>query len=355
MTRSRGQGCGRRTVWAAVVFVAALWYSTGGAGAATVTSSSDELRYQAAPGETNALTVTVVGGNLEFHDGGATIHAAACTVIDPSTVRCPAPTDFLNVVLAGGDDRLNVVGAVSTLDVLLEGGPGDDVLNGGPGPESLFGEAGSDTIRGGAGNDHLEAGDPGLGPDTTGAHNLLSGGAGDDSLNSDGRDGSNVVSGDAGDDMLANGGDDGNTSHDVYGGGAGVDTVSYHVPFTSAMTAPDLRPRFISLDGVANDGRRGEGDNVMPDVENVVGADGPDRIAGDSADNVLRGLSGADAMFGGGGNDTLSGWRGADLLHGGSGDDRLLGLAGFDQLFGDLGTDVCLPGAGGGARHGCES
>jgi len=356
MTRSCVR-CSRQAVGAAVaVLVAVLWFWAGIASAATVSGNPDELRYQAAPGEVNVLTVTAVGADVQLADSGAPISAGAvCTVIDAHTVRCPAPTDFLNVLLAGGDDHLTMVGALPTLDVILEGGPGDDVLNGGPGTDGLFGEAGSDTIRGGGGNDLMEAGDPGVTPDSPGAHNVLSGGLGDDHLTCDCRRGSNSVSGDAGDDTLLNGSQDGNTSDDVYSGGGGVDTVSYFVPFLSNMTAPDARPRFITLDGTANDGRSGEHDNVMPDVENVEGAYGPDRIVGDNADNVLRGWSGADVILGGGGNDTLSGWRGPDLLHGGGGDDHLLGLSGFDRLFGDLGVDVCLTGAGGGTRHGCES
>lgn len=356
MTRSCVR-CSRQAVGAAVaVLVAVLWFSAGVASAATVSGNPDDLRYQAAPGEVNALTVTVVGTDVQLADSGAPISAGAvCTVIDDHTVRCPAPTDALDVLLAGGDDHLTMVGALQTLDVILEGGPGDDVLNGGQGTDLLFGEAGSDTIRGGGGNDLIEAGDPGFAPDSRGAHNVLNGGAGDDRLNCDCRLGSNIVSGDAGDDRLMNGGHDGNSASDVYSGGPGVDTVSFLVPFSSDMNAPDARPRVVSLDGIANDGRSGEHDNVMPDVENLVGADGPDRLIGDSADNVFRGMSGADVIFGGGGDDTLSGWRGPDLLRGGSGDDRLLGLSGFDRLFGDLGVDVCMTGAGGGTRHGCES
>ena len=48
----------------------------------------------------------------------------------------------------------------------------------------------------------------------------------------------------------------------MYGAG-GIDTVTY------ANSTPSV---FVSLDGVANDGAGGEGDNVDPTVENLVGS-----------------------------------------------------------------------------------
>lgn len=339
-----------------MVFVAALWFSAGVAVAGTVTWNSNELSYDAARGEANALTVTVAGPDVQLADSGASITGpSGCTTIDAHTVRCPVPTDGLAVRLGDGDDHLRMLGLLSIPNLILEGGTGNDVLNGGASAEVLAGGGGSDTVRGGGGDDRIEAGELGVTPDSAGARNQLSGGTGNDHLSCDCIGGRNTVSGDAGDDRLTNGGQDGNSARDVYSGGAGIDTVSYFVAFTSAMNAPDVRPRFISVDGVANDGRRGESDNVMPDVENVVGAMGPDRLVGDDADNVLRGMSGADVIFAGGGDDMLSGWRGPDSLHGGSGDDHLRGFAGFDALFGDRGVDVCDVGAGGGAKHGCES
>ncbi len=49
---------------------------------------------------------------------------------------------------------------------------------------------------------------------------------------------------------------------DVFEGGTGVDTVFYKFRSTAVT---------VDLDGFADDGARGEGDNVLADVENLVG------------------------------------------------------------------------------------
>ena len=65
----------------------------------------------------------------------------------------------------------------------------------------------------------------------------------------------------------------------------------------------------VTLDGVANDGAPGEGDNVMTNA--VIGSDGADTITGNDAANDLSGRGGDDVLFGGGGADTLRGDGGA--------------------------------------------
>jgi len=69
-------------------------------------------------------------------------------------------------------------------------------------------------------------------------------------------------------------------------------------------------------------------------IENAIGGDGNDTIAGNDASNHL---------FGGRGDDTLIGGAGADVLHGGDGNDVLYGGSGADQFVIDRpgsGTDV---------------
>lgn len=83
-------------------------------------------------------------------------------------------------------------------------------------------------------------------------------------------------------------------------GGGGTDTLSYEA----------------YGDGVAVDLQRGSATRVargVSGIENVVGGDAADVLAGDGADNVLAGR---------GGNDTLEGRGGNDSLYGGGGDDR---------------------------------
>ena len=78
----------------------------------------------------------------------------------------------------------------------------------------------------------------------------------------------------------------------------------------------------ITLDGQANDGSPGEGDNVASDFEHIDGT---------GADDVFTGSAGNDGFSGGGG---------ADLIHGGDGADDLAGDGGGDRVFGDAGNDI---------------
>jgi Ca2+-binding RTX toxin-like protein len=66
-----------------------------------------------------------------------------------------------------------------------------------------------------------------------------------------------------------------------------------------------------------------EGDNVMADVENVLGGKGSDRITGSEFSNVLVDDAGNDTIRGGGGNDSITGGAGVDQLFGDAGDDTL--------------------------------
>ncbi|ADB51486.1 calcium-binding protein [Conexibacter woesei] len=119
-------------------------------------------------------------------------------------------------------------------------------------------------------------------------------------------------------------------------GGAGTDTVEYDA--TAERFA-------ISLDGRANDGRGGEGDNVLPDVENVTGGDEGNVISGSDAANVLQGGGGEDRLTGGRGRDTLAGRGGNDTLDAldGAGGDRLDCSDGADVAYADAG-DVLAAG-----------
>jgi Ca2+-binding RTX toxin-like protein len=133
----------------------------------------------------------------------------------------------------------------------------------------------------------------------------LQGGNGNDKIT--GGPGADVLIGEAGADTLA--------------GGGGTDTADY-----SARTAPVT----VSLDGAANDGEAGEGDNVGADVEILVGGSGDDALSGNDADNALLGNAGNDSLSGGGGNDQLDGGAGDDTLSGGPGSDALTGGDGTD-------------------------
>lgn len=99
------------------------------------------------------------------------------------------------------------------------------------------------TIRGGTGNDLLRGRPGGL--------QVFEGGEGDDTFEGDAT--GYCTAGNAA------------RGADVYAGSPGVDTVRYD--------DEDVGPITVSIDGVANDGASGEGDNVGLDVENVTGTD----------------------------------------------------------------------------------
>jgi Ca2+-binding RTX toxin-like protein len=188
----------------------------------------------------------------------------------------------------------------------LDAGPGDDVAAGGDGNDVLRNPEGPDRADGGAGDDRVEGG--------SGAESL-SGGDGNDVIDAAG--GGDSVSGGAGDDRV-----DGGDGADVVAGGAGRDVVE----FLSALQG--LR---VSLNGLADDGGPGEGDNVAADVEVLQGAD---------ADDVLVGGTAPVQLLGAGGNDQLTGGSAADVLEGGDGDDMLDGGGGADRIVGGSGQDT---------------
>lgn len=155
---------------------------------------------------------------------------------------------------------------------ILAGGDGNDLLDGRAGRDTLYGGNGSDTLVGGAGADQLFGG--------AGADQLL-GGDGNDSL------------------YLEEG-------DDIIDGGAGVDRL---IVSGSIGARVDLSIQTAQQTGYGND--------VIRDIENVLGGRGDDWLSGNGQDNLLRGNRGADTLLGGGGADTLYGGAGRDVMHGG--------------------------------------
>jgi len=95
----------------------------------------------------------------------------------------------------------------------------------------------------------------------------------------------------------------------------------------------------VSLDGVANDGVAGEGDNVRPDIESFGGGSGADTLdaSGASESKSLHGAGGNDVLSSGAGDDDLDGGNGSDTLTAGPGDDVLWDFESIDS--GDPPTD----------------
>jgi Ca2+-binding RTX toxin-like protein len=248
--------------------------------------------------------------------------------------------DVENVIGGSDDDTLTGSGADNFLDGRngddrLSGGPGDDVLDGGannPGNDTLNGGDGRDTLRGRAGDDELDGdsgddvlsgsggtdkldGDDGNDSLEGGAGgDALDGGPGDDTVNGAevdlvGADGSDDLAGGPGTDALL--GDDGNDKldgglgPDRMSGGAGRDTVDYENRSHHVT---------VTLDGIANDGEANEGDNVLPNVESVLGGTVGDDLFGDGDANRLDGGPGEDLVTGNAGADTLDGGNAPDVV-----------------------------------------
>ena len=134
------------------------------------------------------------------------------------------------------------------------------------------------------------------------------------------------MSGGAGNDFLVGGSGEGN---DLYDGGEDIDTVSY-VSATQGIT--------VDLDAGTASGAEIDND-IIVNVENIIGGSGGDTIRGD--DNV-------NSLSGGDGDDLLDGGAGADVLLGGAGNDSVVFDAQDDlaALDGGSGIDTLIVNGG---------
>jgi len=183
-----------------------------------------------------------------------------------------------------GGQAADVLTASNVVDGALSGYTGNDRLVGGSGDDILFGGEGDDALEGNGGDDTAAAGDGG---------SFLIGG------------GSTDVGGDS------------------FAGGPGFDTVDY-----SVRTAPVS----VTLNGTADDGEAGEGDNTGADVERFLGGDGADSLSGDGD---------PEDFSGGHGSDTISPGGGEDFVAAGDGDDSIAAQDGaVDRVSCGVGADT---------------
>jgi Ca2+-binding RTX toxin-like protein len=327
--------------------------------------------------------VTVVGSTDARLDGGGGFdNLTSGSGDDDLFTGRTAVVGFGQDVLEAGDgsDTLHGPPNAGNTNSLLLGEGGGDTLLGGPGREDLNGGDGADQIQGGDGtqdtadygtsaaavtvtlddtandgaagegdNVHSDVediiGSSFDGDDLTGSAiaNSISGASGNDTIR--GGDGDDSLEGGFGNDNL-DGGDGADfleggfepTGADVFTGGPGIDLASF---------SDHNDPVTVTLNGVANDGASGEGDNVKTDVENIQGSVGNDTLTANNQENKLigagggdnlKGMGGDDQLFGefefggSGGNDTLDGGAEDDVLQGGTGADGLIGNAGFDTV-----------------------
>ena len=253
--------------------------------AADVSVQGGTLVYTDWGGEqVNNPTLSFQGGLLRVDDTTATLDpGSGCTSVDSNTVTCdPSGVTAYSASLgsSGGEVETFVADSLSPgiTTGTIGGGNGPDLLRGGSVAESINGGAGVDDIRGGAGDDVL------------------------------------------------NGGID--ADPDLIDGASGEDRVLY---------SGRSQPVTVTLDGNADDGVAGEGDNVLQSVETVVGGLASDRLVGTSGSQTLIGGPGRDRFKASGGDDVI---RAND-----GGIDTVIDCGlGHDRAFIDAGVDVAPVG-----------
>lgn len=252
--------------------------------------------------------------------GGAVIPRCLgkqATIVAQGKVRGTAHSDVIvsgsgadRIAAGGGNDRICAAGG----DDLIEGGTGSDRIEagrggdevvggngsdlvlGGPGTDTVFGERGNDSLDGGPGVDFL---DSGLGDDTVdggpGDGDQVIGGVGNDHLTGGPGEG-DVLEGDLGTDLID-------------GGPAAHDTASYALAGSGAVFLDGIGVEVDLGAGTA----RGDGEDTLRGIEDVVGTPFADTIVGDAQPNDLYGGSGIDELVGAGAGDAAFGGTGPDL------------------------------------------
>jgi Ca2+-binding RTX toxin-like protein len=136
---------------------------------------------------------------------------------------------------------------------------------------------------------------------------LIDGGGENDSL----------LGGPGNDQVLGGSGDfdsvDGGLGADLLSGGPGGNDFVLYSRRSEGVT--------LAIDDVADDGAANEGDNVMSDIEHIIGSRGNDTLRASDGANQIRGNLGNDFLDGRGGNDFLDGEGGADTMVGGPAND----------------------------------
>jgi Ca2+-binding RTX toxin-like protein len=344
----------------AALATGAVLLAAGPASAATISYSAGvpaggTVLYSADPGEALDTDVGFQAGCAEsegtsydcvsfYGDTVSSMPSGYCEAQSGGVVWCVLDLDHSGVKVNGGDgdDSVSVLEsdlggfpATAGYAIAIEGGAGNDRLDGGSGPEVIHGGAGADTVAGRGGSDALYGDE---GDDTLYGDGMANGneglGGGDDQLH--GGPGDDTLTGDTNDAAAAIG-------HDLLDGGPGTDTVKNDwYRFDGAGNDEDPPPT-VTFDGVANDGRPGENDNVVgveriesgspagPAPATFVGGEGPDTFMLLFTNGVVEAR---------GGNDTIAGSDYADRIDGGAGDDQLSGGFGDDAIVGGPGHDV---------------
>ncbi len=344
---------------------------TGDSGANTLTGGGGNDMLRGAAGNDTIDGGTGGGDTVDFSDKSSAValtlngsSSASATVggLAEDTVR-----NVENVIGGSNDDTLTGDSNANT----LSGGLGNDTLRGASGSDVLDGGGGSsDTVSfgdktsavvltlNGASNATATVG--GAAEDTVRNIENITGGSGDDTLTGDSQ--ANILSGGLGTDILQ-----GLGAEDTLDGGGGTDTANYSEKTSAVVVALNtVTNATVTVGGVAED--------VIRNIENILGGTAADTLSGDGASNQFRGGAGSDVLDGGAGADTADysdktdavvlelntstnatvtvdgvaedTIRNIENVVGGSGNDILIGDSAANTLDGGLGADF-LQGAGG--------
>lgn len=275
------------------------------AGAATLRVENGTYVYEGTEGIDGLNVRGGEQGELVFTGMGANPPAGCTSGVWDNDAHCEHGP--VRVEGHGGNDRMGIeLTTPDGIEIRMNGGDGNDTITGHNGPSTLDGGPGNDEVTGGAGID------------------TVLGGPGDD-----------LVTGDGYVDIYP----------DVVDGGPGTDSSTSDWTNNSGNGLPQP-PVTVTLDGIANDGRPGENDNVTSierirfnyGVTLIAGGEPVDFEVPSNAGGVkvkLVGSPQADRLKSAHGHDELDGGGGDDNLEGGFGNDVITGGPGRDQIHGD--------------------
>ena len=338
------------------------------------------LRYSAPGADANDIEITRSGGTFHVRDFRAAVTPGAGCVagVGPNEAQCNE-TALTRVVVDAGPGADRAVVAVGPMDVLVNGGAGNDTLTTEGGNDTLHGDedddtlvygsaAGQDTLDGDVGRDRIDLSQFGAeaqfsldGAINDGPRQAAPSARNDRAVDAEDLTGTEFS------DLLMGSGEpnsiDGLAGADSIDGGAGTDEVDYSDRDEAVL---------VTIGAGDDDGEDGESDNVEASVENVVGGSGGDAFVGTLGANRFSGGDGLDivgyidhttpvaadldvaigddgspaegdtidddveGLVGGEGSDTLIGNDRYNVFRGAGGADTIAGLGDYDAVhYGD--------------------
>jgi Ca2+-binding RTX toxin-like protein len=315
--------------------------------------------------QADSVTVSGTGGSDQIQIVASLTAVTVSGLAEQVTLIGPETGDTLTVNGGNGNDTINAAGmTTAVMNLVLDGGAGNDTIIGSGGNDMLLGGDGNDTVTGGRGNDTA----------------LL--GAGNDTFVWNPGDGSDTVEGQDGTDTLVFNGSNAPENMDISANGTrarlfrDVGNVTMdlnsveHIQLNALGGADTITVNDLTGTGVTqvaidlgatpgNPGGDGQNDTVIAngtaasDQISVVNSGGSVMVKGLAAQVSIANMEAGDTLVvnGLGGDDVInaSAIKAGQVhltLNGGDGNDSITGSAGDDLVIGGRGNDVMLLGAG---------